>query len=698
MISVPLWPYPGVPVKDHNGATIPPTGVNVTADLYLSYYGALVSKGQLSTSDPLNSGSSPASIFSAGAVQALDSDALLDAFVGPYANAQTQTIQGNFWAWDATSMAALAPPDADGNGVKTPAPGQIGRWLQKLPNTAGSPGKGYRGRYTGINALAAAVLDPVVNDWAVVYDPGDPRFSVVCVYNGVAWKQTRDRGFIYADGILAGAGNAAANLAYLAGLTDTMEQYGTGIRLPVMRTFYISDSWRINVKTSGVGIGIFSDQVANYTALLAGRATCILWNAAPTDPAGIPGIWMGGAGCVVQNVVVATTSGGRMEAAFAVAPVPGGSGVIPLTDNHFKNCLAYRNGTLASGSRMDHGFSLGMAASPWHQQMEDMVFEDCQSFNADQNGFYVNDGQPYRTVFRRCTSVNYITGNPYASGFRLQASSCQATLYDCQAAYHVYGIRTNQSRTVIHNFQSEGCKRVLQAVTGSGQIPSSVVAVGGRWSAANFDATCDGTDILSPTDYHFIRVGGGATVKLIGVTVDGKGDPYDDNFRIALEGLASIDIDGGFYPHADPIDSNSASLLYGRSKTVRNNAKMARPAAAVKELPMVVYTGRENAAMVVRFTDNNTAKVVDAGAGFKPEVAKFLGGDPTNGANYHATQGDYKLRVSFHDASPGAAVASFYQFYDLASERLKTQYTLRLTTPPGAAASGEWVEFLVEVI
>lgn len=143
--TVPYWPAldttgASITVLDENGSVVPVNGISVPVPLD-AYYRRLIASGLLLDYDPRDGGGTPSRLYSAGAVQAVLTEAILGTFVGDYDGAQASTIGATvvgdesekLWRWDASSTAT------PGSGVIA-VPGQtVGRWLQLSNGGSGLP-------------------------------------------------------------------------------------------------------------------------------------------------------------------------------------------------------------------------------------------------------------------------------------------------------------------------------------------------------------------------------------------------------------------------------------------------------------------------------------------------------------------------------------------------------------------------------
>ncbi|HEY3499315.1 MAG TPA: hypothetical protein VGK73_31720 [Polyangiaceae bacterium] len=135
---ITLWPAEGLTVLDHNGDVIPVNGVNVTAELFASFYLSRKNAGLLLDYDPIGTGGVPNTLYSAGALDAVSSDAVLATIRGDLDGQQAKTNDNNFWKWVAASTATPAAASSTGTGVLAPDVGTAGRWLQQLPTGSGT--------------------------------------------------------------------------------------------------------------------------------------------------------------------------------------------------------------------------------------------------------------------------------------------------------------------------------------------------------------------------------------------------------------------------------------------------------------------------------------------------------------------------------------------------------------------------------
>lgn len=167
-------------VLDHNGSTIPVNGVTVTGAEYLAYYSNIVFAGRLLTYDPIGTGGLPNTLYSAGALDAVTSDAVLGTIRGDFDGQQAKTNDNNFWKWIAASTLPAAPADSAGNGVLVPDVSIAGRWRQTLPT--GSGATTLSGDTTGPSAG-----NTVVGIRGIPFDAATPTLDQVPVFDGSKW-------------------------------------------------------------------------------------------------------------------------------------------------------------------------------------------------------------------------------------------------------------------------------------------------------------------------------------------------------------------------------------------------------------------------------------------------------------------------------------------------------------------------------
>lgn len=223
-------------VLDHNGNVIPVNGVTVTSGEYASFYSDIVFTGRLLTYDPIGIGGVPNTLYSAGALDAVTSDAVLGTIRGDFDGQQAKTNDNNFWMWDAASTASASPATSTGGGVLAPNALIAGRWLQTLPTGSGGTGTG---DWTG---AASANTVTGIRNIATTAAPTDGTYYRASSSSGNTYTTTATFTATAASGAIIPAGG------YAVGATN-----GCQYLITVAGTEGIPTPGAITVTISGTG-------------------------------------------------------------------------------------------------------------------------------------------------------------------------------------------------------------------------------------------------------------------------------------------------------------------------------------------------------------------------------------------------------------------------------------------------------------
>lgn len=706
-----LFPAIGHTVRDEFGVLIPITGVYLS--IYDAYYRGLITTGEALTYDPIGGGGGAPGpvIYSAGAVQAIDTDALLTGFTGYYNHAQVQTggstalgdQLGGEWYWDATSTASAGVNVIIVSGVA------VGRWLR-----AGAAGSG-TSLYSNLTTVQLALLPGLFNGHVVTTEAyrtlgygGGNKF----MWHAGLGTASDGGGYI---GALAGGRWKATNI--INGIQGISAQqygcYGDGGH----GSEHVQLQRWLNI-LAGTYSGHLTMEHGSYLTsvpLVAPAAFNSLIDGPPCGSGGIEGasiVWMlpydttSGATIISSTLPVLSMSGDGQTVTgigFTVAnnckTLSGlnfcrSAGFTP-TRMTLRRCnfspgtaqllnpsslgdMAYVDTPDSTHGVMSYGITNDLFGTSAAGNLENMIF-DCVSFSNQSKACVFmpytmdggNGGQCFNWGFTDCKFTCYIGGSnglgprPYGTGVLNHSPYCTMSFVRPVISYIERFIYNAQygGHFSLYDVDEEGTKRLFdESSVNAGSGSGGLRTTGGRYTFSTALQASYGPTPIADVDARYILATFGSPVNMDHAVMFNTYGSQALVIEVSSEG--PVNLTGCLFPNRDMINrrptghhTSGGSYVQG----CRAPSDLAAPNS-----PWIKYmslTGGENPTAVVRITAGTTVITL-----------------PKNEADLQ-----WSVICTLHGVSSGAAVIGHY--YGVVTAR--NTFTLYATALPGGA---EWVD------